>query len=66
MTTQMLVDKIVQLAEPSSDVAIVPPIELVAFIVRLERYLRQWKVSTLADFAGISISTVERVERGKR
>lgn len=66
MTIQMLVDKITQLPEPRSDVAIVPPIELVAFIVRLERCLRQWKVSTLADFADVSISTVERVERGEK
>ena len=30
------------------------------------RSLKNWKVSTLADFAPVSVSTVERVERGEK
>ena len=44
----------------------VPPIEAVAFLVRSARRLRQWKKETLADFARVSLSTVERVERGEK
>jgi transcriptional regulator with XRE-family HTH domain len=44
----------------------VPPIEAVAFLVRSVRRLRQWKKETLADFARVSLSTVERVERGEK
>jgi transcriptional regulator with XRE-family HTH domain len=44
----------------------VPPAELVGFVVRWNRGLRQWKKSTLADFASVSVSTVERVERGEK
>jgi hypothetical protein len=47
------------------DVPTAPPIELVAFVVRWNRGLRQWKTTTLADFARVSISTVERIERGE-
>jgi transcriptional regulator with XRE-family HTH domain len=34
--------------------------------VRCARGLRQWKRSTLADFACVSVSTIERVERGEK
>lgn len=44
----------------------VPPPELVAFTVIVSRNLMGWKQSTLADFAGVSTSTVERIERGER
>jgi len=66
MTMQDLLDKITQLPGRPVDVPTVPPIELVAFVVRWNRGLRQWKATTLADFAGVSISTVERIERGER
>jgi transcriptional regulator with XRE-family HTH domain len=36
------------------------------FCRRWNRGLRQWKKSTLADFASVSVSTVERVERGEK
>jgi transcriptional regulator with XRE-family HTH domain len=35
-------------------------------VVRWNRGLRQWKTTTLADFARVSVSTVERIERGER
>ena len=66
MTTQDLLDKITQLPERPVDVPTAPPIELVAFVVRWNRGLRQWKTMTLADFARVSVSTVERIERGER
>jgi transcriptional regulator with XRE-family HTH domain len=66
MTTQDLLDKITQLPERPIDVPTAPPIELVAFVVRWNRGLRQWKTTTLADFARVSVSTVERIERGER
>lgn len=66
MNFQQIVDKINRL-EPASEVvpAVLPP-EVIAFFVRWVRRLQQWKVSTLASFAGVSISTIERVERGER
>ncbi len=66
MTTQDLLAKITQLPERPVDVPATPPIELVAFVVRWNRGLRQWKTTTLADFARVSVSTVERIERGER
>jgi transcriptional regulator with XRE-family HTH domain len=66
MTTQDLLNKITQLPERPVDVPTTPPIELVAFVVRWNRGLRQWKTTTLADFARVSVSTVERIERGER
>jgi transcriptional regulator with XRE-family HTH domain len=66
MTTQDLLDNITQLPQRPVDVPTVPPIELVAFVVRWNRGLRQWKTTTLADFARVSVSTVERIERGER
>jgi hypothetical protein len=66
MTTQDLLNKITQLPQQPIDIPIVPPIELVAFVVRWNRGLRQWKTTTLAGFARVSVPTVERVERGER
>ncbi|MBM3563910.1 MAG: helix-turn-helix domain-containing protein [Alphaproteobacteria bacterium] len=66
MNVQKLLDKISLLPTEPSNVPEAPPAELVAFVVRWNRDLRQWKKTTLADFAGVSVSTVERVERGKR
>jgi transcriptional regulator with XRE-family HTH domain len=37
-----------------------------AFVVHWNRGLRNWKKSTLADFAGVSVSTIERIERGEK
>lgn len=66
MNVQELLHKVAQSADKRIDIPTTPPIELVALIVRWARHLRQWKVSTLADFATVSVSTIERVERGER
>lgn len=46
-------------------IASMPPIEVVAMVVRMARGLRQWKQETLADFARVSLTTVERIERAE-
>ncbi|MGR9373873.1 helix-turn-helix domain-containing protein [Rhizobium leguminosarum] len=66
MNVQELLHKVAQSTDKRVDVPTAPPIELVALIVRWARQLRDWKVSTLANFATVSVSTVERVERGER
>jgi transcriptional regulator with XRE-family HTH domain len=66
MATKDLLDKLTNLPEHEANTPTVPPIELVAFVVRWNRGLRQWKATTLAEFARVSVSTVERVERGER
>ncbi|OCP01284.1 MULTISPECIES: helix-turn-helix transcriptional regulator [unclassified Ensifer] len=66
MNVSDIIEKIAQLPERRTDVPTPPPVEVVAFVVRWSRNLKNWKVSTLADFARVSISTVERVERGDR
>jgi transcriptional regulator with XRE-family HTH domain len=66
MNTQELLDAITCLPQRRSDVPTPPPIELVALMVRWNRSLRQWKASTLADFAQVSVSSVERIERGEK
>lgn len=66
MNAQELLDKIKELPNKSVDVPTVPPVELVAMVVRWGRHLKQWKATTLADFARVSLSTVERVERGDK
>jgi transcriptional regulator with XRE-family HTH domain len=42
----------------------VPPGDMVAEIVRFHRAILGWKQDTLASFAGISLSSIERIERG--
>jgi transcriptional regulator with XRE-family HTH domain len=42
-----------------------PSAELIAQFVRLARGLADWKQETLAYMAGVSLSTVQRVERGE-
>lgn len=44
----------------------VPPPEVVGVVVRSERTLLGWKVAALASLAGVSVSTVERIERGEK
>jgi Helix-turn-helix domain len=66
MSTKDILDRIANLPPGPSDIAGVPPPELIGFCVRWERGLRQWKRSTLADFACVSVSTIERVERGEK
>jgi transcriptional regulator with XRE-family HTH domain len=66
MATKDLLDRLANLPEREANTPTVPPIEVVAFVVRWNRGLRQWKTTTLAEFARVSVSTVERVERGER
>ncbi|MGH6811787.1 MAG: helix-turn-helix domain-containing protein [Methylocella sp.] len=66
MSTKDILNKIDGLPEGPSDIPHVPPPELIGFCVRWERGLQQWKRSTLADFACVSVSTIERVERGEK
>jgi len=66
MSLEALLESIGKLPARSPNVPIVPEPEVVGFFVRWARGLRLWKVSTLADFAGVSVSTLERVERGER
>lgn len=66
MSTRDLFEKLTKLPEGPADIPEIPPIELIALFVCFERRLRQWKKNTLADFAGVSISTVERIERGEK
>lgn len=66
MPTSSLYDRLVALPAPDPGIdASVPP-EIIAFNVSVTRRLRSWKQSTLADMAGISLSTLERIERGER
>jgi transcriptional regulator with XRE-family HTH domain len=43
----------------------VPTPETLAFFVRLQRSMMGWKKETLAGFARVSLSTIERIERGE-
>jgi transcriptional regulator with XRE-family HTH domain len=45
---------------------VVPRPELVAFNVRMTRAMLQLKVSALVAMAGVSVSTIERVERAEK
>lgn len=66
MTFNEIVEAIIKMDEPSPDELRPPPRELIAFFVRWERQLRNWKQRSLADFANVSLSTVERVERAEK
>jgi len=43
----------------------VPTPATIAFFVRLQRSMMGWKKETLAGFARVSLSTIERIERGE-
>ncbi|MEV4610784.1 helix-turn-helix transcriptional regulator [Neorhizobium sp. LMR1-1-1.1] len=66
MSLNELLNTIGSLPERSREIPSPPPLETVAFFVRWSRGLKNWKVATLANFAGVSVSTVERVERGEK
>jgi transcriptional regulator with XRE-family HTH domain len=66
MTLNKLLEKIEALPARAQDQLVVPPPELIGCCVFLARTAQRWKVATLADFAGVSISTVERLERGDK
>jgi transcriptional regulator with XRE-family HTH domain len=61
-----LVDRVTQLPQPEPGKLEVPPPELIGFIILWSRSMRQMKRSALADLAGVSLSTLERVERGEQ
>ncbi|UHC18269.1 hypothetical protein LRS73_10710 [Methylobacterium currus] len=63
MRTDAIIEHLAAMPPRAPDVAAVPPIERVAMVTRMGQGLRQWKRETLADFAQVSLSTVERVER---
>ena len=65
MPLRSLFDRLVALPPPQGVAKHVPP-EIIAFNVSVSRKLRAWKQSALADLAGISLSTVERIERGEK
>lgn len=42
-----------------------PPASFLAEFVKLQRGMRQWKQETLASFADVSLTTIQRIERGE-
>ncbi len=64
MQVKSLYDRIKDLSLPPKGEHRPPP-EIVAFTIQVRRKFLAWKKSTLADFAGVSLSTVERAERGE-
>lgn len=60
-----IVDRVAELPHPIMGESQVPPPELIAFFVRWVRGSRQLKKQALASLAGVSLSTVERIERGE-
>lgn len=42
----------------------VPPPDVLGFFVRFQRGMMRWKQETLAAQAGVSLTTIERIERG--
>ncbi len=66
MKTDELIKRLAAMPPRTPGDAAVPPIELVAMVIRMGRGLRQWKKETLANFAQVSLSTVERVERAEQ
>lgn len=46
-------------------VAAKPPSNFIAEFVQLQRAMLGWKQDALASFAGVSLSTVQRIERGE-
>ena len=66
MSTKQLFEKLTAMEIPQTEEPLVPPPELIGFFVRWVRGLKNWKQSTLAEFAQVSISTIERIERGEK
>jgi transcriptional regulator with XRE-family HTH domain len=64
MTRPTLYDRIAALPPPEPGKLMTPPPELIAFFVIMGRKARALKQSALADLAGVSLSTLERIERG--
>ncbi|SRR5579862_5286786 len=66
MSIGRLLKKITELTPPAVGEAVIPDPAVVGFYVRWARELRHWKKGALAAVADVSLSTVERVERGER
>ncbi|MGH1558249.1 helix-turn-helix transcriptional regulator [Caulobacter segnis] len=60
-----LYDRLVALPRPELGKPAMPPVEIIAFNVHVRRKLHGWKQSTLASLADVSLSTIERIERGE-
>lgn len=60
-----ILDRVAELPPPVLGESQIPPPELIAFLVRWVRGSRQLKKEALASLAGVSLSTVERIERGE-
>lgn len=65
MDTNELLKRIAAEPPPTAGVAGRPSRNLLAMLVRMGRSMRGRKAQTLADFSGLSLSTVERVERAE-
>ena len=59
-----LLDRLLTRPRPPEEMEQAPPIELVAIWTAILRRTRGWKQSTLAHTAGVSLSSVARLERG--
>lgn len=51
--------------EIADDILTPPPSDGIAFFVKMQRHHWRWKQPVLAAMAGVSLSTVQRVERGE-
>lgn len=65
MEMDELLNRISAEPPPTPGVASRPSRNLLAMLVRMGRSMRGWKARTLADFAGVSLSSIERVERAE-
>lgn len=64
-----VIERLLELAKTDdgeADDLVIPPPEMIAFHVNISRKLMQLKVEALASMAGVSVSTIERVERGEK
>lgn len=66
MNTQAKMESFMHSTERPTDIPTPPPTDVVALFVKSSRTLKGWKISTLANFASVSVSTIERVERGEK
>jgi transcriptional regulator with XRE-family HTH domain len=51
--------------ETADNIPVPPPADSIAFFVKIQRHHWRWKQPTLAAMAGVSLSTIERVERAE-
>ena len=66
MSIGRLLKKIMELPPKGAGEIVVPDPAVVGLDIRWARELRRWKKSALATLADVSLSTVERIERGER